>query len=243
MTELTRREAALLLGLGLGAGIAAPAGAARLVWTAKGKPGLDHIVWAVPDLDEGRKLFAELTGVEPVSGGKAPGRDRPHNALVSLGGGTYLEVFAPRVAMSSGRWFDAIQDGKPHVVSYCLHVQDEFADLQKAIPQAKLKADGPRAMGRVRPDGIQLNWKLLNISGSAVDDSLPFFIDWLGSKPHPSEDSPAGARLARFEVRHPQAAEVRRIFAKLAIDLPVVEADAPALAVHLDTPKGRVVLN
>lgn len=242
MTELTRREAGLLLGLGLGLSIAGPAMAARLTGGSGGKPKLDHIVWAVPDLEEGRKLFAELTGVQAVSGGKAPGRSESHNALVSLGDGAYLEIFAPRVAMSRGRWLDLVQDGKPHLASYCLRVEDEFTDLLKAIPAAGLQATGPRAMGRVRPDGVALKWKLLNISGSKVDDSLPFFIDWLGSRPHPSEDSPAGARLHHFEVRHPDAAEVTRIFKTLAIDLPVVHAEQPALALHLDTPKGRVVL-
>lgn len=244
MTKLTRREASLLFGLGLGLGLPGVAAAARKGAGAsdKGKPRLDHIVWAVPDLEAGRALFEQLSGVTAVSGGRAPGRSESHNALVGLGDGAYLEIFAPRVAMKSGRWLDLVQDGKPHIASFCLRVEDEFASLQKAIPEAGLQSTPPRAMGRVRPDGVELKWKLLNISGASVDDSLPFFIDWLGSKPHPSEDSPQGVRLQRFEVRHPETAALRRIFKKLAIDVAVVHAEKPSLAAYLATPKGRVVL-
>ncbi len=238
--EVTRREAGLLASIasgllslgGAGAATAAP-GAARL--------RLDHIVWAVPDLEEGRRQIEAWTGILPVLGGHAPGATQSHNALASLGGGTYLEVFAPRVAMRSGRWLDLVSDGKPHIASYALRTNG-FDALLKAVPNAGLSPSGPRAMGRVRADGGELNWKLLNVSGSALDDSLPFFIDWLGSKPHPSEDSPQGIALERFEVNHPDADQLRRVFSALAIDIPVQRADKPSFAARLRTPKGPLIL-
>lgn len=239
MATWTRREAAVLLGLG--AFSAAARSAERPA--GKGKPRLDHIVWAVPDLEEGRKLFEQLTGVVSASGGIAPGRSQSHNALVGLGNGSYLEIFAPRVAMpNGGYWRDLIEDGKPHLASFCLRVEDEFSALLKAMPDTGLKSTAPRAMGRTRTDGIALNWKLLNVSGTTMDNYLPFFIDWLGSKPHPAEDSPQGVRLESFEVRHPQADAMQKIFTALAIDVPVVQAASPSFALHLQTPKGKVVL-
>ena len=226
--EVTRREAGLLASIasgllslgGAGAATAAP-GAARL--------RLDHIVWAVPDLEEGRRQIEAWTGILPVLGGHAPGATQSHNALASLGGGTYLEVFAPRVAMRSGRWLDLVSDGKPHIASYALRTNG-FDALLKAVPNVGLSPSGPRAIGRVRADG------------SALDDSLPFFIDWLGSKPHPSEDSPQGIALERFEVNHPDADQLRRVFSALAIDIPVQRADKPSFAAHLRTPKGPLIL-
>jgi hypothetical protein len=244
MPQLTRRQANLLLGLGLSLTSASFSSAARAaIGTKRGKPGLDHIVWVVPDLETGKKQFEQMTGIMPVSGGKAPGRSESHNALASLGSGRYLEIFAPRVVMTSGRWFDLIQDGKARLASYCLHVDDQFETLLPEIPKARLQSKEPVAMGRVRPDGIELKWKLLNVSGSKVDAYLPFFIDWLGSKPHPSEDSPAGATLERFEIRHPDADEIAHIFRILSIELPVVPAEQPSLVAHLKTPNGAVILS
>src|SRR4051812_44631863 len=56
---------------------------------------LDHIVVAIRDLDEGIAEFARLTGVTASVGGQHPGRGT-QNALVSLGGGSYLEIIAPQ---------------------------------------------------------------------------------------------------------------------------------------------------
>src|SRR6185437_13814430 len=53
---------------------------------------IDHIMLGIDDLDRGVKQFEEATGVKPVYGGKHP--RGTHNALVSLGDGTYLEILA-----------------------------------------------------------------------------------------------------------------------------------------------------
>ncbi len=93
---LSRREFQLLLGLGF-------LGTARIARAAGGdRPQLDHIVFLVPDLEAGMDRFEAITGVRPLSGGIAPGRTASHNALVSLGGRSYLEVFSPDRAMTSG---------------------------------------------------------------------------------------------------------------------------------------------
>jgi hypothetical protein len=53
---------------------------------------IDHILLGIDDLDRGMDLFEQRSGVRPVQGGKHPGGT--HNALVSLGDGTYLEIIA-----------------------------------------------------------------------------------------------------------------------------------------------------
>jgi hypothetical protein len=246
MAGFTRREINILIGLGL-AGLATGAFPRGLFASNglknRGKPVLDHIVWGVPELEEGRRIFENLTGVASVSGGRSPGNTVSHNALANLGNGAYFEIFCPSVVMKSGPWLDLVKEaGKPRIVSFCMRVEDEFKALQKNIPAAGLKGTEPRAMGRVRPDGVEIKWKLLNVSGSKVDNSLPFFIDWLGSRPHPAEDSPTGVLLKRFEVAHPNTGEVKRIFDVLEIDVPVVTSDKPSFAAYLETPKGSVVL-
>lgn len=206
---------------------------------------LDHIVWAVPDLDEGVRLIANLTGVQPVSGGVSPGRARPHNALISLGNGSYLEIMAPRnTGMTEGPWIDAISDGGTHIVDFAERVIDRFAGLRSRLannPLAKLQPD-VRPMGRVRPDGGELKWELLNFADRPFDGVVPFFIDWLGSRPHPSENSPSGVTIESFFVAHPRAEELGNLYRAAGIDVPVLRSERPERVLLLNTPKGRVYL-
>lgn len=248
MTDFSRRDFSRALGLGAGlvaaasmakAGQAAGAGAAAA--PASGL-ALDHIVWAVPDLDKGIRQIADLTGIEPVSGGKAPGRDRPHNALLSLGGGAYLEIFSPLNANAEGPWKQAITDGEPHIVGYALRVTDRFARLKADLGRNGYSFTGPRAMGRVRPDGGAVKWELLHGKGTPFDGALPFFIDWLGSTPHPSESSPKGATIESFTVTHPRADELAKLYRDIGIETPVIRGNRHGLNLTLATPKGRLFL-
>lgn len=246
MTNFSRRDISRLAAFGLGAsllgGASAAAPAKARAVGASSALALDHIVWAVPDLDAGIRTIADLTGVEPVSGGKAPGREQSHNALISLGDGAYLEIFSPARA-GGGRWGKLIEDGQPRIVSYALRVTDRFAALKPAIEAAGYSFTGPRSMGRVRPDGGAVNWELLNIAGTPIDDALPFFIDWLGSTPHPSESSPKGATIDTFSIAHPRASDLAAIYADIGVETPVLASNKAAINLVLDTPRGQVWLS
>ena len=58
-------------------------------------PHVDHIMLGAANLDAGIHELEALTGVRAVYGGEHPNLGT-HNALVSLGSNTYLEVIAPR---------------------------------------------------------------------------------------------------------------------------------------------------
>jgi catechol 2,3-dioxygenase-like lactoylglutathione lyase family enzyme len=236
MSTVSRREFQLLLGLGL-------VGMTRMARAAAGdRPQLDHIVFLVPNLEAAMDRFEAMTGVRPLSGGVAPGRAASHNALVGLGGGSYLEVFSPDRAMTSGVWLDEIHARpEPHIGGFCMRVEGGLDDLAKATVAAGLTGAGPREMGRKRPDGVTLNWKLYNVDAPLAGPTMPFFIDWLGS-PHPSADSPQGCKLTGFGIGHPNPDEMKRIFTALKIDAPVTQAAKPTITAQLDTPNGVITL-
>lgn len=244
MNAYSRRDLSRLL-VATGVGLAAArvvAQEAPLPANAQGL-ALDHIVFGVPDLEEGIRLVTDLTGVEAVSGGLAPGRPRPHNALIALGNGSYLEIIAPRnTGMTSGPWLEAISDGRPHILDFAERVTDRFAGVRSRLQAAGVPFTAAQPMGRVRPDGGALNWELLNFDGRPFDGVVPFFIDWLGSRPHPSESSPSGVTIESFFVVHPRAAELARLYQSVGIDVPVLAGSRPARVLLLNTPKGRVYL-
>lgn len=245
MVEFSRRDAVKFLGIGIAAsslsGWALAKGPTDVRET-RIPAGLDHVVWAVPDLDEGIALITELTGVEPVSGGKAPGRKLPHNAILSMGGGSYLEVFCPARTGMTGGWASTVADGQSHVVSYAVHVKDRFKQLLKRIAATDLTHTDPREMGRVKPDGVALNWELMKIAGSSFDNVLPFYIDWLDSSPHPSKSSPSGVEIEELLVAHPQAESVSDIYRTLGIHSQVIRSNRSSINIYLNSPKGKVLL-
>ncbi|MGC9960234.1 VOC family protein, partial [Roseiarcus sp.] len=56
--------------------------------------GLDHILWAAPDLGAGEKIILNLTDVAPARGGSHPGFGT-RNSLMGLDSGIYFEIISP----------------------------------------------------------------------------------------------------------------------------------------------------
>jgi hypothetical protein len=112
--------------------------------------------------------------------------------------------------------------------------------VAESVRDAGYEAQGPFPGSRTTPEGDTLQWQMLLIVGHDFGGFIPFLIDW-GDTPHPATTSPTGLSVARFEVRHPQAAELRRIYAELLdVDVTTVQANHAMLDLVLDTPEGRV---
>jgi Glyoxalase-like domain len=203
---------------------------------------LDHILWGAPDLDEGIRQFAGLTGATPVVGGTHPGFGT-RNRLLSLGGGVFFEIISPDPAQTQ-----ASESRAAHIAAMpypaLLTFAVQTADLDAACTAAEaaglaLKLRVP--MSRTRPDGVRLAWTVAQFAHPLYGDLIPFAIDWQGS-PHPATTTPGGCTLRSLTALHPDPAPLRDIYQRLGLGVPVQAALRPGIVVVLDTPKGDVCL-
>jgi len=202
---------------------------------------VDHLVYACPELGPEVERIAALTGVRPAYGGQHPGLGT-HNALLSLGPRTYLEIIAPDPSQP--------HPAEPHPFG--------LAGLSGPALRAWAAAPGDldgvvarsRAAGfdygeviagqRRTAEGHDLAWRMTETSDPAQDTVAPFLIDWADS-PHPAATSPAGVTLTEFAISSPDPERLAARLRLLGLIVPVERADQPALRAVLTGPDGAAV--
>jgi hypothetical protein len=203
---------------------------------------LDHIVYAVPDLEAAVAEIAGAWGVLATPGGQHVGRGT-RNALIALGDARYLEVIGPdpeQPQPAGPRPFGIDRLAGPRLVTWAVKAPDIDARVERA--KASGYDAGPiRAMSRARPDGVLLSWRLTQPAEPAGDGLVPFLIDW-GVTPHPSATSASGCRLVDLRGEHPQPAAVQTMLKAVGVELTVQRGPAPALMATIETPNGVMEL-
>lgn len=240
---LPRRELLRLCGAAGAACLLGVTGMAENLTPAE--DALDHLLLGAADLDQGIAWVEKLAGVRAAVGGSHPGRGT-RNALASLGGGRYLEIIAPDPQQTAYNFhLDLRKLGEPRLITWAALTTDITATARRARG-AGLQFFGPADGSRARPDGRLLRWKTLGVQtefGAQGVEPVPFFIEWAGDSPHPSQDSPRGCELRSFELEHPEPAGVIAVLRKLGIEAKVRGAKEAGLRATLKTPKGEVVLS
>jgi hypothetical protein len=203
---------------------------------------LDHLVYAAPSLTAAMIDIEARLGVRPASGGTHIG-GLTHNALLSLGEGSYLELIAPvrHAELAAGLPFGLEAITEPRLIAWAVSVDD----IEERVASTKKRGYDPGAIvqgGRDLPEGSSLSWRLAISPRPAGDGLVPFIIQWL-SEPHPSSTAPAGCRLASLRAEHPDPPGVKAILDALAVDLEVTAGPSPRLIATLATPNGRVELS
>lgn len=204
---------------------------------------IDHLVLAGPDLDGLVAWFSDVSGIDPAPGGAHVGRGT-RNALVGLGGSTYLELIGPdpdQPEPDAPRPFgiDALEE--PRLVTWCLR---PTVSLEAAVELTRRRGWDPgtiAAMSRRRPDGELLQWRLTLRRMSPDVAAVPFFIDWLDSE-HPTASLPASVALTSLTVGHPEPDRLGSLLAALGAPGVHVTGGSPSLVAALTTPHGPVDL-
>jgi Glyoxalase-like domain len=207
---------------------------------------IDHLVFASDDLPTASALIAELFGVAPTPGGSHLGKGT-RNELLSLGGGTYLEVIGPddaQPAPDGPRPFGIDDLVEPALVAWCVRPSRALREVVAEARAAGIEFGDVSAMSRRRPDGVLLEWELtVPQFDGPFGRALPFMIDWADSS-HPSDTLPPEVRLVGLDVLHPHPGKLRTAFDIIGLtsDVSLLRANQPGLLARIDTGRGEVTL-
>jgi hypothetical protein len=202
---------------------------------------IDHLVYGAPNLTAAVNELAVRVGVRAEAGGQHVGLST-HNALLTLGPRTYLEVIAPdpeQPPPPSPRPFGLDTVTVPRLVGWAVGCDD----LDEAIGRSRAAGYDPGEaieMTRVAPDGTVARWRL---TLNAIDGGpVPFLISW-GDSRHPAASAPGDLTLEALEIEHPDPESlIETLHALGAPDVIVTPADCIALAAHINSRDGTEVL-
>lgn len=206
---------------------------------------LDHVSFAAtPDgLAATTAWLGALLGESFTDGGVHP-RFGTQNMVLPLADGRYLEVVGvlDHPASDKAPYGQAVRArtlAGGGWLGYVLAV-DDIGPLETRL--GRTAAPGHRH----RPDGFDLRWRLLGVSGVQSEPHLPFLIQWqVDAGHHPSAGASGAVRLERLEIAGDpdRVADWLGAPADSALDDVSVEWVTPhdprgLVAVHFSTPAG-----
>jgi catechol 2,3-dioxygenase-like lactoylglutathione lyase family enzyme len=135
---------------------------------------LDHVVYAVRDLDETAARLRRELGLDSVPGGRHPGWGTG-NRIVPLGD-DYIELIAvidPDEAAGHpfGRAVLAAAEGGDRLFATSI-ATDDIEDVAARLGLEVQPGE------RARPDGTVLRWRSAGVNDPSREAWLPFFITW-----------------------------------------------------------------
>jgi Glyoxalase-like domain len=218
--------------------------ARRLPGEGTGHPlRIDHVLYAVRDLEAAGAEFAERYGLQSLPGGRHPGWGTG-NRIVPLGT-SYLELIGvvdhdEASAAGIGQAVQRATADGDRLLGWCVATDD----LESVVRRLDLEVmPGSRTL----PDGSTLSWRLAGVDVGLADGARPFFIEWHGppevhpgAAPAEHRSEPAG--FAWVEVTGDES-RLREWLGEEA-GLPVRVADGPpSLArVAIATADGELVV-
>lgn len=229
------------------------------------KTQIDHLVVAARTLDEGVAWCEATLGMTPQAGGEHE-KYGTHNRLFKIATPSYPMAYFEIIAINPNasidqrsahkRWFDlddaALQKAIANQPSL-IHFVVNTSDIQLARNSWKEQGidAGPAMHANRRTNKGMLNWQItVRDDGQRLfQGALPTLIQW--GKPdaadpmrlHPRNSLPrSGVSLQQIHVTHPSADKLKLAYESVDLKNIEVATGEANIAVHLQTPKGLLVL-
>ncbi|MCB0518880.1 MAG: VOC family protein [Lewinellaceae bacterium] len=201
---------------------------------------IDHLVYAVPDLDQAIKDIEKKFGIAPIKGGTHKSQGT-HNALVHLGSRRYLEILAidkSNKQVKPPHWMGLDLIGRPRLTRWAVSTNDLDKDVD-FLTEIDPRLGEIKGGQRRRPDGTKLFWKFSLPLPAPEVEVLPFIINWQGSD-HPTNTLPEGCNLIALKATHPTPFLIEPAIHALDVDIEIDTAVEVSLTAIIDTPNGVV---
>jgi len=211
---------------------------------------LDHLVIAGTDLSALIAWWAMSSGLQPAAGGAHGGRGT-RNALVGIDSDSYIELIGPDPEQPNhdGPRPFGINDLEPNsiqLVTFALAV-DDLDEATSTVRAAGVDPGRIESMRRLRPDGVELQWRLAIPPDKTFGGTLPFLIEWGADTPHPATSLSHDCEIESLTLTHPDSETLRTVLVALGLDpqsekMTIAEGQQSSVAARLNAPSGSVEL-
>jgi len=226
---------------------------------------IDHLVVAARSLEEGTAWCEATLGITPQAGGEHE-QYGTHNRLFNIATPRYPTAYFEIIAINpvasaqkrpeNKRWFDLDDDGLQASIAQqpsLIHFVVNTTDIQVATNTWKAQGldIGPVVHAQRQTEKGPLHWQITvrNDGQRLFDGTLPTLIQWGepdATEPmlmHPSTSLPrSGVGLLNVTVSHPATDILTSAYKAVHLnDIEMISGEAN-ISVHLQTPKGLVVL-
>lgn len=208
-----------------------------------GNRKIDHLVYGVPDLEEGIAYFKKVLGVEAHMGGRHLNHGT-HNALINLGAECYLEIIAidyNNKDVQAPRWMGLDLLLKPKLVRWSLkseQLAQDCAILQTFNPALCTTTKGERKT----TTGDLLAWQMTKPLASPEVEIIPFLLDWPAHSVHPTKNLALQAELLSIDFGHPNAVELQTCFEHLGIKATISASSEVTIQAQIRGALGAVTI-
>jgi hypothetical protein len=199
---------------------------------------LDHILFAVRDLDDAAAQLERAHGLTSYVGGVHP-RWGTANRIVPLGE-SYLELIAvvdeqTAAATDVGRFVMSGATARGAPIGWAVRP----GDLDAAARRLGL---APHEGSRAREDGTVVRWRMAGIDRSVEEPALPWLLEWEDAATYPgAAETPVEARIVRLELEGSTSA-LDAWLGPHDLPLDVRNGTAGLVGVDLDGPRGALTL-
>ena len=226
---------------------------------------IDHLVVAARSLEEGTAWCEATFGITPQAGGEHE-QYGTHNRLFNIATPRYPTAYFEIIAINpvasaqkrpeNKRWFDLDDDGLQASIAQqpsLIHFVVNTTDIQVATNTWKAQGldIGPVVHAQRQTEKGPLHWQITvrNDGQRLFDGTLPTLIQWGepdATEPmrmHPSTSLPrSGVGLLNVMVSHTATDILTSAYKAVHLnDIEMISGEAN-ISVHLQTPKGLVVL-
>jgi len=203
---------------------------------------IDHIVLAVPDLEEGILWIEKKLGVRPIYGGQHQS-EGTHNALLSLGRGCYLELLAidfSNKKVNAPRWMGIDLINEPIITRWAIKSENLEKEI-RFLKNVNSLLGNHKTGSRAKTDGSILKWQLSIPLPEPKVEVTPFLLDW-GDSVHPTASLESNCELISLNLYHPEPSEFQEVMKNLNLDFEIKKGMASKISIIIQSPKGVIEL-